>query len=147
MTATRLLKFFKEFSRYHDRCIAPLAAAHDLSMREVHVLLFLANNPEYDTARSISEYRGLSKSQVSQAVDFLSEMDLLHRETDREDRRLIQLSLTPEGRAIAQQAQTLQLACTQELLVGMNEEQMAQMHQLWEIVLANGERLAKEEAL
>lgn len=145
MSATRLLKFFKEFSGYHDRSLAPLAAAYDLSMREIHVLLFLANHPEYDTARSISEYRGLSKSQVSQAVDFLAEMDLLHRETDREDRRLIHLSLSPEGRAIAQQAQSIQLACTQELLSGMSEEQVTQMRQLWEIVLANGERLAKEK--
>ena len=144
MTATRLLKFFKEFSKYHDCCYASLAAEHGLSMREVHVLLFLANNPACDTARSITEYRGLSKSQVSQAVEFLSEMDLLLRKTDHDDRRVIHLSLTAEGRAIAEKAQAIQSDCMQELLAGMSDDQIEQLRALWEIILSNGERLAKE---
>lgn len=144
MTATRLLKFFKEFSKYHDCRYASLAAEYGLSMREVHVLLFLANNPSYDTARSITEYRGLSKSQVSQAVEFLAEMELLLRKTDHDDRRVIHLSLTDEGRVIAEKAQAIQSDCMQELLAGMSDDQIEQLRALWEIILSNGERLAKE---
>jgi len=144
MTATRLLHFFKFFTHYHDHCFAPLAAAHDLSMREVHVLLFLANHPLYDTARDITEFRGISKSQVSQAVDYLTEVDFLSRRTDSEDRRIVHLSITEKGWEVARQAQKIQSDCMQAFLTGMTEAQQQELETLWEIILANGERLAEE---
>ena len=73
MNATRLLQFSRQFGAYCGRRFAPLSQRYHLSMREIDVLLFLANNPCYDTARDITEYRGISKSQVSQAVDLLTE--------------------------------------------------------------------------
>lgn len=144
MTATRLLHFFKTFTHYHDHCFAPLAAAHDLSMREVHVLLFLANHPCYDTARDITEYRGMSKSQVSQAVDYLTEIGFLSRRTDSEDRRVIHLSITDDGWEVSRQAQQIQAECMKELFAGMTEAQQKQLGELWELILTNGERLAGE---
>ena len=65
---TRLLRFSKQFERFYERQFVPLLERTGLTMREIHVLLFLANNPGYDTARDVAEYRGLAKSQVSQAV-------------------------------------------------------------------------------
>ena len=67
-THTRLLLFFQQYNAYCDRQFQPLLEEMDLTMREVNVLLFLANNPDYDTARDITVLRGISKSQVSQAV-------------------------------------------------------------------------------
>lgn len=68
---TRLLQFFQQFGKFYTHQFSPFLARTGLSMREVHVLLFLANNPSYDTARDVTEFRGLSKSQVSQAVELL----------------------------------------------------------------------------
>ena len=120
MTATRLLQFFKQFGSYCDRCFAPLSQAHGLSMREINVLLFLINNPGYDTARSITEYRGISKSQVSQAA---------------------------EGRTLASQAQGIQLQCAESLLQGMSAHQRDQVQELWEIMMNNAAQLSGEVAL
>ena len=72
LSYTRLLQFYKQFGKFYDRQFGDFSARTGLSMREIHVLLFLANNPGYDTARDISELRGLSKSQVSQAVELLA---------------------------------------------------------------------------
>lgn len=144
MTVTRLLQFAKRFGKYCDHRFAPLSQAHGLSMREINVLLFLANNPGYDTARDITEYRGISKSQVSQAVDFLVELEYLTRTPDVEDRRLLHLSMTGEGRKVAAQAQAIQAQCGQDLLSGMTEGQVRQLQELWDMVMANGERLAAE---
>ena len=66
---TRLLRFSRQFERFYEHQFAPLLERTGLTMREIHVLLFLANNPGYDTARDVAEYRGLVKSQVSQAVE------------------------------------------------------------------------------
>ena len=144
MTTPRLIQFAKQVGKYCDHRFAPLAQEHSFSMREINVLLFLANNPEFDTARDITEYRGISKSQVSQAVDFLTEQGYLRRTVDREDRRVVHLAITPDGAPIAQAAQDIQADCGRALLTDLSEEQQSQLQVLWDIVLDNGARLAGE---
>ena len=78
-TYTRLLHFFQQYTKYCDHQFQSILERMGITMREVHVLLFLANNPEYDTARDITVLRGISKSQVSQAVDLLSAEGFLLR--------------------------------------------------------------------
>lgn len=144
MTASQLLQFAKQYTKYCSHRYTPLSLAYGLSMRELNVLLFLANHPDYDTARDITEYKGISKSQVSQAVDFLVETDYLTRRTDAEDRRVVHLRITQAGWEVARQAQDIQNQCGQALLEGMTEAQVQTLHELWTIMMANSERLAGE---
>ena len=143
MNTTKLLQLSKQFGRYCDRRFAPLCARYGLTMREVHVLLFLANNPGCDTARDVTELRGMSKSQVSQAVEHLVREGLLLRTPDRSDRRVVHLSITPEGMPLALECRDIQCACGQRLFAGLTEEQIQQLSLLLETVLENG--LAEEE--
>ena len=92
-------------------------------MRDIRVLLFLINNPDYDTAKDITALRGLSKSQVSQAVDLLVAEGMLRRTPDQADRRVIHLSITDQGEPLARECQTIQDRCSQKLLVGLTPEQ------------------------
>ena len=144
MTTTRLIQFAKQVGKYCDHRFAPLAQDYGLSMREINVLLFLSNNPGYDTARDITEYRGISKSPVSQAVEFLVELSYLTRTPDPDDRRLLHLALTEEGLALARECKAVQARCGQDLLDGMTEDQVRQLQELWDMVMANGERLSRE---
>ena len=144
MTTTRFLQFSKQFGKYCEHRFTPLSQRHGLSMREINVLLFLANNPGFDTARDITEYRGISKSQVSQAVEFLVELSYLTRTPDPDDRRLLHLALTEEGLALARECKAVQARCGQDLLDGMTEDQVRQLQELWDMVMANGERLSRE---
>ena len=142
---TRLLLFSKQFTRFYERRFTPLLARTGLTMREVHVLLFLANNPGYDTARDVAEYRGLAKSQVSQAVDLLASQGLLRRTPDGGDRRVVHLAITEEGLPLAREAQAIQAACGRRLLAGLTAEDEAQFRRLLETVLENGAHLIEEE--
>ena len=144
MNSIRFLQCAKKFGDYCSRRFAPLSETHGLSMREINVLLFLANNPGYDTARDIVEYRGISKSQVSQAVDFLVEMDYLTRTPDREDRRLMHLAITAQGLPVVREAQAIQERCGQALLSGLTEDQREQVLALWDIVLDSAQHLEAE---
>lgn len=141
---TRILRFSRSFGKFYERQFRPVLRETGLTMREVHVLLFLANNPEFDTAREITALRGLGKSQVSQAVELLAAEGLLSRRPDREDRRIVHLALTERGRPLAGRCQELQAACYQRLLEGLTEEERAQFRRLLETVLDNGARLAEE---
>ena len=147
LSYTRLLQFYKQFGKFYDRQFGDFSARTGLSMREIHVLLFLANNPGYDTAREISELRGLSKSQVSQAVELLAAEGFLLRTPDEADRRVVHLSITPAGLPLARECQTIQTACGQRLLAGLSEEQEQQLALLLGTVLDNGSHLTEEESI
>ena len=147
LSYTRLLQFYKQFGKFYARQSSDFSARTGLSMREIHVLLFLANNPGYDTARDISELRGLSKSQVSQAVELLAAEGFLLRTPDEADRRVVHLSITPAGLPLARECQTIQTACGQRLLAGLSEEQEQQLALLLGTVLDNGSHLTEEESI
>ena len=147
LSYTRLLQFYKQFGKFYDRQFADFSARAGLSMREIHVLLFLANNPGYDTARDITELRGLSKSQVSQAVELLAAEGFLRRTPDEGDRRVVHLSITPAGLPLARECQAIQTACGQRLPAGLSEEQERQLALLLGTVLDNGSRLSEEESI
>ncbi len=141
---TRLLQFSQQFGKFYAYQFTPLLERTGLTMREVHVLLFLANNPDYDTARDVSLYRGMSKSQVSQAVELLCAGGLLQRTPDGADRRMVHLSITREGRPLARECQELQERCGARLLDGLAPEQVRQLRELLETVLDNGSHLVEE---
>lgn len=144
---TRLLRFSQQFGKFYARRFSPLLERTGLSMREIHVLLFLANNPDYDTARDVTEFRGLSKSQVSQAVELLTAEGLLTRTADAADRRVIHLAITPEGAPLVRECQAIQAACGRRLLEGMSPAEEAQLRALLETILANGEHLSEEASV
>lgn len=142
--STRLLRFSQHFDKFYTAQFTGLLQQHGLSMREVHILLFLSNNPGYDTARDITMFRGISKSQVSQAVDLLAAEGLLFRTPDAADRRIVHLSVTNEALPLVRQAQGIQASCVMALMDGLSEEQCALLQTLLETVLDNGAKLAEE---
>ena len=60
---------------------------YDLSAAEVDVLLFLANNSQFDLAVDIVRVRKMQKSHVSLAVNKLCEKGYIQKETDAADRK------------------------------------------------------------
>ena len=69
----------------------PMLERHGLTQLEVDILLFLANNPAYDTARDIVEKRHLAKSHVSVGVDALAARGMLDRRKREGNRKTIHL--------------------------------------------------------
>ena len=135
LTIAQLTRLPRTFGKYYDRQFRPLLERTGLSMRELHILLFLANHPGQDTARDVTELRGLAKSQVSQGVEVLTGRGLLARRADGEDRRVIHLDITDLGRPLAREAQAIQAACGRRLLAGLTEEERTVFLNLLEKVL------------
>ena len=140
---SQLMLLYHRFSRYYAQQFLPLLQQTGLSLREIRVLLFLANNPKMDTARDVTEYRGLAKSQVSAAVDLLVEQGMLRRQMDSADRRIVHLFITKEAQPLVQQAQGIQDACWKRMLEGLSQEEQGWMHVLLEKAFATGEKLAE----
>ena len=128
ITIAQLTRLPRKFSKYYDRQFLPLLEKTGISMRELHVLLFLANHPGQDTARDVTELRGL-----------------LARRADGEDRRGVHLEITEQGAPLAREAQAVQAACGRRLLAGLTEEEQAVFLNLLERVLRKTEELSTEK--
>ncbi len=147
ITTSELLRFFRQFEAYSARQLSPLLQREHLTTLEVQVLLFLINNSPFDTARDVVLLRGLSKSQVSTAVEQLTLRGLLTRSPDRADRRVVHLVMTDFGRAIAVEAQRTQGDCLRALFETLSDEEARRLEALLEKVMAQGARLAEKESL
>lgn len=107
---TEALLLSSHFKKLYAKKIKGMAANYGLTPIEVDVLLFLANNPDCNTAKDICELRLLPKANVSRAVDSLIRQGFLTAREDEKDRRLLHLFILPEAIGVVQDAQ----ACQQE---------------------------------
>lgn len=145
LSTTQFLEFSHRVRRIHSRYLAPLLERTGLTPPELDVLLFLSNNPGFDTARDIADYRGLAKSQVSQAVERLARRGMLRRTPDGRDRRIVRLSVTDAGAPVAREGQALQAEYGRALTEGLGEEELARCGALLEMIFANAARLTGRE--
>ena len=77
----------------YGKFVGGVCAKHGMARIELDILLFLANNPCFDTATDIIEIRYLSKSQVSAAVKLLEEKGYLRKEYADGNRKTAHLKL------------------------------------------------------
>ena len=64
--------------KLYGRMLEPVCRLYVLTRMELDILLFLANNPGYDTAADMVERRQLAKSQVSSSVAQLEAVSYTH---------------------------------------------------------------------
>lgn len=120
---TEALLHVRNFKKAYETRLSEVVAPFGLSRVEADVLLFLHNNPGYDTAHDVVELRGLAKSYVSKAVEGLAEKGLLAPEEDRTDRRVVHLTLLPASRAPLEAALGAQQAFLQVVYAGVTAEE------------------------
>ena len=113
----------------YDQMVAPLCQEYGLTHMEFVVLMFLANNPGFDTAAQIVKYRRLTKSHVSLAVRSLLERRMLTGEDGKDDRRTIHLSLTDEAEDLVMEGRKVQDRFFETLFSGFTPEERDQMGQ------------------
>lgn len=71
--------------------------ASDLTVRQTALLLCVYLTPPPHTVRALASELNISKPAVSRAIDKLSVLGLLKRQTDENDRRSVKLSRTLSG--------------------------------------------------
>ena len=111
----------------YARLLEPICKKCDLTRNELDVLLFLANNPDFDRAVDIVNNRGLAKSHVSMSVTSLENRGLLERIPDPLDRRTVHLKLTEQAKEITDWGCRVQKQFMDYLHQGVTEEQLEMM--------------------
>lgn len=100
-----------------------ICTKHDLTFMELTVLVFLANNPQYDTATEIVTYRHIAKSHVSISVRSLQEKGLLHGEYKGANHRTVHLKINGSAAQIIEDARAMQQAFRDVITNGFSEEE------------------------
>lgn len=121
----------------YARLLEPICKKWELTRNELDVMLFLANNPDFDRAVDIVTNRGLAKSHVSMSVASLEERGLLERVPDPNDRRTVHLKLTEKSKEITDVACGRQKQFMNYLHQGVTEEQLEMMRMFAERVYEN----------
>ena len=57
--------------RLYEEQFEEICQKYQITQNEADILAFLANNPDYDTARDIVEIRMITKSYISKSVENL----------------------------------------------------------------------------
>lgn len=132
-----LLTIRPAMKRRYAREMAPVLDKWQLNSMELDVLLFLGNNPGYDTASDMVQLRQLTKSHVSKAVESLTAKGLLVQERDQNNRRRVHLLLLPAAQPILAAGQQAQQRFVDVLTRDFSPEDMATMQRMLELIARN----------
>ena len=95
--------------------------AQDLSVPQFRVLTYLKGHCETSLS-PVADHIGLTLPSMSSLVDGLVERGLVKRETSRQDRRKVTLSLSDEGKALLEYSHSHTLAFLTVQLDGLDIE-------------------------
>ena len=124
---THVLSIENFYAEYRKRIMNKFV----LSAAETDVLMFLANNPGFDTASHISKIRKIPKSQVSLAVNSLCEKGLLVGVFTQNNKKSIHLSPTDKAQPITDYGKTVQKEFISALFNGFSDEEIAEFKRLY----------------
>lgn len=134
---SELLMGASQFKKLYESQCENILCRFSLKQIELDILLFLANNPPYDTARDIAELRGLAKSNLSTAIERLSGDGYLTSQVDPRDRRFAHLSLTEKAHPVVSQGKAMQKKVFLALMDGIPEEDKEVLVRIGKIMKEN----------
>lgn len=143
----KTLEFIASVTELYDLKMKPIAEYFGLTAMELSILLFLANNPEYDTATEIVEIRHLTKSHVSTSVRSLEEKEYLKKEHRNGDNRTTHLVLLPSSQEIINAGRKAQADFMSVLTEGFSENEIRKLDEFANRMNDNVCRVLKEVAV
>ena len=130
---------------YQAYCIRCKSLCRELHMPQTafDILMFLANNPDYNTAKDIVELRGIKANLVSVNVERLVNEGYLDRRDFPGDRRKTVLVCTPRSQPLIQRGERLQEEFFQDIFRDVDEASRENFHRVMEQVDRNLNKIMK----
>ncbi len=125
--------------------LAPLCRETDLPPLALDILLFLANNPEHNTAKDICRMRGHKSGIVSVHVERLVRDELLERREMPGDRRQTRLVCTEKAQDIITRGREIQWQFGLRLMEGISKEDHETMRRCFETIDVNLDAICKDK--
>ena len=133
------------FKKIYDQSLEPVCKKYQLTRMELDILLFLANNPGYDTAKDIIERRRLTKSHVSMSLKDLERRDLVQKKYYQGNQKTAHLKLSSASIQMVAEGQQAQKKFFQTVFRDFNPEDVSRMEDYFERMRKNMQNALKEE--
>lgn len=129
----------------YANCVEPVCEKHQLTRMELDILLFLANNPQFDTAASIVEIRHLTKSHVSTSIKNLEARGFLTKSYAPGNRKTAHLAITPAATQMIADGKCAQESFQKIIFQNFSEKERDTIRQLFSQIADNIRTQIKEE--
>lgn len=140
-----ILVNLQRVKKIYELMLKRVTKVYSMTKNEIDVLLFLANNEGYDTAKEIVELRSLSKSHVCKSIGSLSERGFLLEEKDERDKRCVHLKLDSSALPIVKEAQEVQREFIDLLYSGVTIEERNTLEWIFEKISANIDGVLRDD--
>ena len=134
------IEFARKTSLAYNRTCKSLCQELKLPQTAFDILMFLANNPEFCTARDIVEIRKLKANLVSVSDGYLE------RHAIESDRRKTELLCTEKAQPIIAKGRQLQQDFIDRILTGLDNETRQKFLEILNIMDQNLDNILKGEA-
>ena len=122
-TATHMFDHSKKLAEAYEKVMQPLCKKLDMPKTALDVLMFLANNPEFNTAGDVCRYE---------------------RQAVKGDRRKCRLVCTEKAQPVIKEGRELQKKFAHKLIAGFSDDDMAHFKKCLHIVSNNIDSILKE---
>ena len=146
VTAAVMFNTANKFREAYYVTMQPLCEELDLPVAAVDILLFLANNEGYDTARDICHCRGMKPGIVSFHVEKLVNEGFLERQSVPGDRRKTRLVCTEKAAPVLERGRARQELFGRNMAEGLGEEDLAHLRKCMAVFERNIEQIRTGKA-
>ena len=130
------------YQAYSIRC-KPICRELGMPQTAFDILMFLANNPDYNTAKDIVELRGLKANLVSVNVDRLVRDGYLDRRDFPGDRRKTFLICTEKAGPVIERGRELQKSFFEDIFQDVDEASRENFHRVMGMMEHNLNQILK----
>ena len=131
------IEFARKMSLAYNKTCKSLCQQLNIPQTAFDILMFLANNPDYKSARDIVEVRKLKANLVSVNVDKLVRDGYLERNSVEGDRRKTELLCTKKALPVIEQGKKLQHDFMEKTLTGISCDPRALLTEILDSIEKN----------
>ncbi len=133
-----LIMLHNMLETYQNLC-SPVCRQTGLTQNSFDILMFLANNPEFNTAKDISNIRAIKANIISFSVDRLVKEGYLERFAVPDDRRKVKLICTKKAAPLIEQGHAIQKEFYNQIYAGFKDSDLQTYFKYMEQIYKNME--------
>ena len=129
----------KNITNYYEKLTSSICQKYKLTQLEYDILMFLHNNPKYNTASDIVRIRKSTKSHVSTSLKNLENKKLIFKKKNKENRKYYEIFLLDTANIIIKNGKKIQEQFIEDLFEGISEDDMVIFKKVFDKICKNAD--------
>lgn len=134
----------KTITCYYETLTRSVCEQYELTQMEYDILMFLYNNPLYNTAADIVKVRKSTKSHVSTSLKLLEDRGLVEKKQSEDNKKHVEIFLLDSAQEIVQAGLDVQKEFVNNMFQGLTAEEMVMCKRVFHKICNNAENHLKD---